>query len=158
MEIPSIGKTFMGKLYRIDYNDKNPEEKRIIEEELRRRKEDRESEDEDKDGGNQGNPANLNSIPWPEELVPNIPKASDLVNKASVEKIDAANSYIEIIVYMSMDDAEAYYARFSDFGLEEPPFLSAGDLLLDGYGNGFYVQCVYFTVEQYMRIWYYVKN
>lgn len=156
VEIPAIGKTFIGKIYRLDYNDKNPEAKKKIEEELKKRKAEREKEREKEENKTPENQANMNQVPWPGHLVPKLPKMCDLVYKVSEEKIDADNSYVEIIVYTSQAEAESYLSGLKSQGVStNGPYPSSGDILLEGDGDGFYLQCAYFTVEGYLRIHYY---
>lgn len=159
VEIPAIGKTFMGKLQRLPYSDKNPEAKKIIEEELAKRKAEKKKGQESEEDTMSGNPANLNQTPWPEKLVPKLPKASDLVYEVLELEIDAANQYIEIYVYMSKAEAEAYLSGLKDHGISTSgPYSSSGDILLEGEGDGFDLQCAYLAPEQYLRIQYYIKG
>jgi hypothetical protein len=60
---------------------------------------------------------------------------------------------------MSKEEAEAYFSKLKDLGISQHgTYPSADDIQLDGEGDGFDLQCVYFTAEQYLRIEYYYKN
>jgi len=155
VEIPAIGKTFLGKLHRLDANDQNQDARKIIEEELKKARGETKEKGEES-GKMQGSPVNMNQIPWPEKLVPNLPKVSDFVYEVSELEIDADNPYIEMIVYLSKEDAENYLNGLKEKGVSTSgPYPSSGDILLEGEGDGFDLQCAYFTAEQYLRIQYY---
>jgi len=103
------------------------------------------------------NQAYLNQIPWPDELVPNIPKACDLVNKINDWRNEDGD--IEIEIYMSKEEAEAYFSKLKDLGISEHGAYVSGDVLhLEGSDPDFNLICSYFMEGQYLRIKYYYKN
>lgn len=126
-------------------------------EELASSQEKEKTKQESEDGTMQKNLADLNQTPWPDELVPNIPKASNMVFEVYDWRKEDGD--IEIQVYMSKDEAEAYFSKLKDLGISQHgAYPSAQDIQLDGEGDGFDLQCAYFTGEQYLRINYYYKN
>lgn len=103
------------------------------------------------------NLADLNQIPWPGELVPNIPRASNLVNEIYDWRHEDGD--IEIKIYMSKEEAEAYFSKLKDLGISKRgAYMSGDDILLDGEGEDFDLLCSYFIESQYLRINYYYKN
>jgi len=99
----------------------------------------------------------LNQTPWPNLLVPGIPEACDMVNKVYDWRDEDCK--VEIKVYMSKEEAEAYFSKLKDLGIcQHSAYISYGDLHLNGAGDGFNLVCSYFIEDQYLRINYYYKN
>lgn len=118
---------------------------------------DEETAKQEKEDNIKKNLANLNQTPWPDELVPNIPRASDSVNEIYDWRNEDGD--IEIKIHMSKDEAEAYFSKLKDLGISEHgTYMSGDDLCLDGEGDDFDLICTYFTESQFLRINYYYKN
>lgn len=118
---------------------------------------DEETAKQENEDNTEENLTDLNHIPWPDELAPNIPRASDLVNEVYDWRDE--DGYIEIKIYMSKEEAEDYFSKLKDLGISKRgAYMSGDDLCLDGEGEDFELMCAYFTESGFLRISYYYKN
>jgi len=159
VSIPSIvGETFEGTITcdpQINEEEYQQALKRI--EELAEREDKETTEQESDNSETQQSLTELNQIPWPDELVPGLPMACDLVNEVQDWRDEDEKTVIN--VYMSRDEAEAYFSKLKDLEISQQDTYSGNEsILLEGKGEGFDLLCLYYIEDQCLSIQYYYWN